>query len=52
MVISERANTVNQSVALNLLSRQDTGIFETIKELVSASLLAYPDEDRKTEVIV
>ena len=52
MVISERANNINRNVASNLLSRQETGILESIKELVSASLLAYPDEERRAEVIV
>ena len=52
LVLSEEANTINQRVASILLCRQESGIFESLNELVGASLTAYPDEDRAATLLV
>jgi hypothetical protein len=52
MVLSEETNTLNQRVAAILLCRQESGIFESLSELVGASLIAYPDEDRAATLLV
>ena len=52
MMISEDSSTCNQRIASHLLTRQDSGIFESVSELVSASLLAYPDAERAAQIVV
>ena len=52
LIVSEEANSVNQLVAQNLLCRKEQGIFESLSDLIQTSLVAYPDEDRATNVLV
>ena len=44
LLSTEDANVTNEQVAQNLLSRKEQGIFESLNELISMSLTAYPDE--------
>lgn len=52
LVISEEANVTNGQVAQSLLSRKEQGIYESLNELISVSLIAYPDEERAANVLV
>ena len=52
LVVSEESNIVNQNVSSILLCRKEQGIFESLNELVSSSLIAYPDEERAANVLV
>ena len=52
LVISETANQTNHRVASSLVCRHEFGIFESLTELVSGSLMAYPDEEVAAKVLV
>ena len=52
LTISEEANQVNQGISALLLSRQESGIYQSLQELVDSCLENHPDEDRTAQVLV
>jgi hypothetical protein len=46
LCITQKANGDNKELARNLLMRRESGILESLSELIGASLASFPDEER------